>query len=98
MRKKLSYIILIFIIIFIGYFSIFPFIFKSDHVRNYCNSVKVNNLDIKDLKLDIRKNNLNFIEDISRDNIIVYDKDTMGRFTCNIDYSSSPIKITYQTD
>lgn len=67
-------------------------------MRDYCDSLKERKLSSSELKIDITKNNLNFIEDIKNNNILIYDDDTIGKYTCRVDYSFIPAKIIYNID
>ena len=101
MKNKLIKIVLFLgAFLLIGNFTIFPFIFYSKDIENFCNELSMNTKGeaIEDIKNLAERKNFSFSVDDKDRKLTIYDKRTMGKFTCHVDYSENDMKIKYFSD
>ncbi|MDN3452955.1 MULTISPECIES: hypothetical protein [unclassified Psychrobacter] len=84
----------------IGNFTIFPFIFHSKDIENLCHELSINAKaeNIENIKFLAEKKGFSLSVNNKDQKLTIYDKRTMGKLTCHIDYSENDIKIEYFSD
>ena len=84
----------------VGNFTIFPFLFHSKDIEVFCGELEdnVKIRTIEDIKYLAENKGFSVSDNSKNKSLIIYDKKTIGKFTCDIDYGGSEIKYRYFSD